>query len=289
MFLGHELKLVRARWRGAAQAYADSQRDMQVIRVYGDVPTSHVLFDVRLTPDAFHGQLLATMTSVHQAARTIDARVADEVYYLLLHWAERFIYGDGDGGDGDVTVDEDDTDDNERMATPVLLQPTRASPRVVVLTKGGVLHCAEVRANHHLPVIWRHASSLLATDRAHRPTLYSVRVQQQPMVLASSLYASLLLDIDGTVQAAMRWSYPGNVELLLGDSGDDVVRIVREESRALSIYELKRRPSASLRTFLIFIISMIVVVLIGAMILAATGKTSSFQPRRSNSNNYKQY
>ena len=29
---------------------------VKVIRVYGDVPTSHVLFDVRLTPDAFHGQ-----------------------------------------------------------------------------------------------------------------------------------------------------------------------------------------------------------------------------------------
>ena len=71
--------------------------------------------------------------------------------------------------------------------------------------------------------------------------------------------AIVLLDIDGTVQAAMRWSYQGNVELLLGgnetllfvffnfyfpfkitffdlnitDSGDDIVRIVREESRAL--------------------------------------------------------
>jgi len=32
-----------------------------------------------------------------------------QVYYLLLHWAERFIYGDGDGGDGDMTADEDDT------------------------------------------------------------------------------------------------------------------------------------------------------------------------------------
>jgi len=42
------------------------------------------------------------------------------------------------------------SDDNERMATPVLLQPTRASPRVVVLTKGGVLHCAEVSVHHHV-------------------------------------------------------------------------------------------------------------------------------------------
>jgi hypothetical protein len=255
------------------------------LRVWSDVPASHLLFDVPLVGAQMHSGLFEALTVAQRAASTVNREMADIFHDGLFNAADQVAHLLGWRNAPARASNESDWDGAGRDAVPCVLRRARAAPLVVAMTRTGSLFAVEVRSGLHTHTLWRRHSPVLAHNSdasGDAPQLaqsggqlLAISLGGEPAVLASGALGAVVYDANGRELAAVLWpeaARHGVGELYLVPNEDSTttttVRFIRYSHNRFSIYEIEHRPAAALRPLLVLLVAVALAVLLVAVLAA---------------------
>jgi hypothetical protein len=257
------------------------------LRVWSDVPASHLLFDVPLVGAQMHSGLFEALTVAQRAASTVNREMADIFHDGLFNAADQVAHLLGWRNAPARASNESDWDGAGRDAVPCVLRRARAAPLVVAMTRTGSLFAVEVRGGLHTHTLWRRHSPALAHNSdaggdvpqlaQSGGQLLAISLGGEPAVLASGALGAVVYDANGRELAAVLWPEAarhgvGELYLVPSDSTTaattTTVRFIRYSHNRFSIYEIEHRPAAALRPLLFLLVAVALAVLLVAVLAA---------------------
>lgn len=258
-----------------------------VLRVWADVPTSHLLFDVPLSGAQLHTVVFEALSVAHQAVSTVNREVGDAFHEAIFGVAERLAraLGLASAVSGARASRDADWDGGGHDAVPTVLRRRREAPLIVAMTRTGALYGIETHYGYQSRTLWRRQSALLQhnVDDAGAGELASsggqllaIELAGEPALLASGGLGVLVLDSHGRELAAALWPPEirhgaGHISLLPPSGDDDDssrVRFVRWSHNRFAVFEIVHQPAAALRPLLILLGGILVALAVVAILVA---------------------
>jgi hypothetical protein len=256
-----------------------------VLRVWADVPTSHLLFDVPLTGAHLHSGVFEVLSVAQQTVSTLNREVGDvfhETIFSAFEWLARRV-GLASATEARASRDND-WDGGGHDAVPTVLRRSRESPLIVAMARTGAIYGIETRFGYQSRVVWRRRSPLLqhnvdGAGEAREMTesggqLVPIEIAGQPAVLACGGLGVLLLDAHGRELAAALWPAEirygsGYITVLKNDDSDSTrVRFLRWSHNRFSVFEIVHEPAAALRPLLVLLGGTMVALVVVAILVA---------------------
>jgi hypothetical protein len=256
-----------------------------VLRVWADVPTSHLLFDVPLSGAQLHSAVFEILSVAQQAVSTVNREVGDVFHDSIFGIAERLARSLGLASpvSGARASRDADWDGGGHDAVPTVLRRRRESPLIVAMTRTGALYGIETHYGYQTRTLWRRRSPLLQHNvddggagelASSGGQLVPIELAGEPALLASGGLGVLVLDSKGRELAAALWPpeirFGAGYISVLPSGGDDGsrVRFVRWSHNRFSVFEIVHQPAAALRPLLILLGGILMALVVVAILVA---------------------